>query len=161
MYLSFLNGFGVRLPFTLVYLLHYLSCSLTHHSQQNIMQTYLWHRLFSWLCCLLGYEPKNTIVSRYYNLIFKYFYISHHVEFWNHQPVCCLWSFNQSSSNPLYSLSFYHPLLQVLRRTIGMPAQGILLFRSFSMYLMCLILILLIYTILSLPKLLICIALVE
>ena len=110
--------------------------------------------LFAWLWTQKDY--------RYYNLIFKYLCISHHVEFWNHQPVYCLWSFNQSSSNLLYSLILLSPsIASPQKNLVGMPAQGILLFRSFSMYLMCLILILLIYTILSLPNLLIFVALFE
>ena len=137
---------------------HFLSLAmliLSHFLQMNISNL----SLVSLFCCLLGYEPKKPIVTKTsYSNIFASPII------WNFgiQPVYCLWSFNQSSSNLLYSLILLSPSIASPQKNLGgMPAQGILLFRSFSMYLMCLILILLIYTILSLPKLLIFVALVE
>lgn len=103
--------FSRTLICSLYYLLHYLSCSLTCHSQLNTMQTSLWHHpwlltFYLWLCLFchtsfgwtfptwvsfLNYvaclvlNPKRL---HYYNLIFKYLCISHHVEFWN--PTCLL-----------------------------------------------------------------------
>lgn len=147
-----LINFTTCLLVTLFIMLPYPPFTTKHNANFSMTPSLLLVMLLAWLWTQKDY--------RYYNFIFKYLCISHHVEFWNHQPVYCLWSLNQSSSNPLYSLILLSPSIASPQKSlVGMPAQGILLFRSFSMYLMCLILILLIYTILSLPKLLVFVAL--